>query len=110
MTRLHQFDLFPFGQHGGSVKHKPGLSTKRQYDPWKAVYERGRDVLGQHAGGQITLLRKLFDDNPGKVLAKIEDAAEHRDPPTWLAAFLWTVKDPEGKLSGEYIPGGWSAF
>jgi len=75
-----------------------------KHDPWKAVYDRGKQVLGRESGGQITKLRKLYDDKLSKVSAKIEDAAEHREPAKWLAAFLWKVDDG-GKLSGEYIGG-----
>ena len=99
-----QPDLFASTQ-----RHTPTQHRHDKYDPWKAIYARGREVLGPSAGGQITLLRKLYGDKPSKVMAKIEDAAEHRVPMTWLAAFLWSVKDPEGRLSGETIPGGWSA-
>lgn len=102
-----QADLF--GNLGETDSPKKRRGPKPDFDPWIAIYERGKAVLGRSAGGQITLLRKLYDDKPGKVLAKIEDAAEHRNPVTWLAAYLWSCKDSEGRLSGETIPGGWSA-
>ena len=73
-------------------------------DPWKAVYDRGKVILGRESGGIITKLRKLFDDKPRKVLAKLEDAAEQREPLTWITAFLWNCRD-DGRLSGEYIGG-----
>jgi hypothetical protein len=98
MTMQHE--LFP-------IQRAP-RAPRPAFDPWIAIYARGKAVLGRSAGGQITLLRKLFDDKPSKVMAKIEDAAEHRNPASWLAAYLWSCKDPEGKLSGETIPGGWS--
>jgi hypothetical protein len=102
--RTGQIDLF------GEVRSQPPPKPpKPAYDPWIAIYARGKEVLGRSSGGQITLLRKFYDDKPSKVMAKIEDAAEHRVPVTWLAAWLWSVHDPEGKLSGETIPGGWDA-
>lgn len=73
-------------------------------DPWKAVYDRGKEILGHESGGVITKLRKLFDNKPRKVLAKLEDAAEQREPLTWICAYLWNCKD-DGKLAGEYIGG-----
>lgn len=73
-------------------------------DEWKEVYERGREVIGQSAGGQISLLRKLYNQKPHKVMAAIEDAAEHRVPEEWIARLLWNAKD-DGRLSGEYIGG-----
>ena len=83
-------------------KSKPG--SPRGDDPWVAIYARGKEVLGRHAGSTITCLRKLYDDKPRKVLAKIEDAAEQREPARWLYAFLHKVDDG-GKLSGMYIGG-----
>lgn len=83
----------------------PGKPAKpAKHDPWKAIYDRGKEVLGKDSGGLITKLKKIYDDKPSKVMAKIEDAAEHRDPLEWLTAFLWKVNDG-GKLSGEYIGG-----
>lgn len=73
-------------------------------DPWRDVYGRGKEILGREAGGIITKLRKLLDDKPRKVLAKLEDAAEQREPLAWLCAFLAKVDDG-GKLAGEYIGG-----
>ena len=58
-------------------------------DPWAEVYRRGKEILGQSAGGTITLLRHFFDQKPRKVLAKLEDAAEQRQPVPWINAFLW---------------------
>lgn len=81
-----------------------GQTPPPKDDPWKQVYDRGKAVLGRESGGIITKLRKLFDDKPVKVLAKIEDAAEQREPLKWIMAFLWKVDD-QGKLSGEYIGG-----
>lgn len=63
-------------------------------DPWKEVYDRGKAVLGREAGGIITNLRKTFDDKPRKVLAKIEDAAEMRNPIEWINAFLFAHGPP----------------
>jgi hypothetical protein len=83
---------------------QPKPAKPEKIDPWVEVYARGKVVLGQHAGGTITTLRKLYDDKPRKVLAKIEDAAEQREPARWLYAFLHKV-DHGGKLSGHYIGG-----
>lgn len=91
----------PHDQPNGSGK--PAKPAKPD-DPWKEIYDRGKAVLGREAGGIITLLRKLYDDKPRKVLAKIEDAAEQREPLKWICAFLHSVDDG-GKLSGEYIGG-----
>lgn len=82
----------------------PPLAKAEKIDPWKAVYDRGKAVLGPNSGGLITNLKKLYDGKISKVMAKIEDANEHRDPIEWLTAFLWKVND-DGKLSGEYIGG-----
>lgn len=73
-------------------------------DPWKPVYDRGKQILGREAGGVITKLRKLYDEQPRKVLAKLEDAGEQRNPLPWIMAFLHKVDDG-GKLAGEYIGG-----
>lgn len=93
----------PSPKVNGKVVSLNEVSAKPD-DPWKAIFQRGREVLKGHAGHQVALLRKLYDNKPRKVLAKIEDAAEQRDPPTWLYAFLHKVDD-EGRLSGEYIGG-----
>lgn len=63
-------------------------------DPWKQVYDRGKEVFGNSAGGIITNLRKTLADKPRKVLAKIEDAAEKRTPIEWINAFLWEYGPP----------------
>lgn len=98
----------PPGGSGGLVEHPlvgdQPTAKPEKLDPWVAIYARGKAVLGQHAGGTITTLRKLYDDKPRKVLAKIEDAAEQREPARWLYAFLNKV-DHGGKLSGHYIGG-----
>lgn len=73
-------------------------------DPWKRVYDRGKEVFGRESGGLITKLRKLYDDKPNKVMGKIEDASGQNEPLSWINAFLWKVDDG-GKLSGEYIGG-----
>lgn len=70
-------------------------------DPWKVVYDRGKEVLGKNAGGQISQLKKLHG-KPHKVMNVIEDAAGQREPAAWVARILWNAKD-DGKLSGEYI-------
>lgn len=53
------------------------------------LFRRGKEVLGDSAGGTITNVLKTFDGNMGKALAKIEDAAQQRDPPAWINTFLW---------------------
>lgn len=83
---------------------KPPETKPVKVDPWKEVYDRGKAVLGREAGGIITNLRALYDQKPRKVLAKIEDAAEQRDPLEWISAFLWKVDDG-GKLAGHDIGG-----
>lgn len=93
---------FPKKERGESAAH--ANEHPAVLDPWKAVYDRGREVLGRDAGGVITNLKKLYDNKPHKVLAKIEDAAQVREPLKWIMAFLWKVDD-QGKLSGEYIGG-----
>lgn len=93
-----------------AVKAKPAPSTptpvapapavrKDPNDPWVEVFSRGKQILGHNAGGIITNLRKLYDDKPRKVLAKLEDAAEQRHPAEWINAFLLRVDDG-GRLSG----------
>lgn len=63
-------------------------------DPWAEVYRRGKEILGSSAGGVITNLRKTFDNKPRKVLAKLEDAAEQREPLPWINAYLWKHGPP----------------
>lgn len=75
----------PLAKANGS--HAPG-------DPWKEVYDYGKNLLGQSAGGIITNLRKVYDDKPRKVLAKLQDAAEVREPASWLNAFLQAHAKP----------------
>lgn len=84
--------------NGEKTKSKPD-------DPWREVYRRGREILGESAGGVITNLRKTFDDKPRKVLAKLEDAAEQRIPLEWINAFLWQHGPPglEGIDTGAMI-------
>ena len=70
-------------------ENKNPPKVEKADDPWKAVYDRGKKILGQNAGGTITLLRHFFNQKPYKVLAKLEDAAEQRDSVTYINAFLW---------------------
>lgn len=86
------------------VATPPNGTIAKPADPWKEVYARGKEILGRESGGIITKLKKLFDNKPRKVLAKLEDAAEQREPLTWITAFLWNCRD-DGRLSGEYIGG-----
>ena len=78
----------PFPNGNGRAAPSPNA------DPWKAVYDRGKEVLGKSSGGIITNLRAHFHDKPRKVLEKINDAAEQRDPLAWINAFLWKVDGP----------------
>lgn len=84
-------------------KPETPAAPKPKIDPWKAVYDRGKEVLGREAGGIITNLRKTFEDKPRKVLAKIEDAAEKRNPIEWINAFLWE-HGPAGIEVGAIAP------
>lgn len=78
----------------GASAAKTDLQEKKPDDPWREVYRRGREILGNSAGGVITNLRKTFNDKPRKVLAKLEDAAEQRNPSEWINAFLWQHGPP----------------
>lgn len=86
----------PDGETGRTAApRKPeGGKASQPEDPWREVYRRGRDILGNSAGGVITNLRKTFNDKPRKVLAKLEDAAEQREPLKWINAFLWQHGPP----------------
>lgn len=67
------------------TKAKP----KSKADEVRALlYARGKEILGGSAGGVITNLLKAYDNNAAKALAKLEDAAEHRDPAGWLHGYL----------------------
>lgn len=73
-------------------------APKSKADQAKAeLYRRGREILGQSAGGVITNLLKLYDGKTHKALAKLEDAATMREPERWLNAFLWSSPDGWGK-------------
>ena len=65
-----------------------GRAAPPSQDPWKRVYDRGKEVFGRSAGGVITNLRTHYEGRPNKVLAKIEDAAGARQPLEWINAFL----------------------
>lgn len=85
--------LIPLAKANGQHEAAAAKPAKPD-DPWKAVYDRGKEILGTHAGGIITNLRKTFDQKPRKVLAKLEDAAEKRNPVEWINAFLWEHGPP----------------
>ena len=94
------------GQAPPAAPNKGDTKNGKPSDPWAEVYRRGKEILGQNAGGTITLLRHLFDQKPRKVLAKIEDAAEQRQPVPWINAFLWanTERLPPGSHVGPVAP------
>lgn len=91
-------DRVPLGKpNGRNATELPLGDTpkpSKPQDPWAEVYRRGREILGSSAGGIITNLRKTFDDKPRKVMAKLEDAAEQREPVPWINAFLWKHGPP----------------
>lgn len=68
------------------------------------LYARGRELLGSSAGGVITNLLRAYGDNAGKALAKLEDAAEHRDPAGWLHAFLHAHGPPGIEVGMVEVP------
>lgn len=63
-------------------------ATKVKPDLRAMLYSRGKEVLGLTSGGLITSLLKSVDGNLTKALAKLEDAAEKREPLSYLNAFL----------------------
>lgn len=82
--------IVPLAKANGRSGAKP--------DPWKEVFDYGKALLGPSSGGVITNLRKHFRDKPHKVLAKLKDAAEQREPLAWINAFLWQHGD--GDMEG----------
>ncbi len=83
----------PLGEMPRPLAAGPSKPAKPD-DPWKEVYDYGKALLGHSSGGIITNLRKTFDDKPRKVLEKLKDAAEQRDPGPWINAFLWKFGPP----------------
>lgn len=80
---------------GGLPKHANGKSHQAaKPDLRKQLYDRGKEVFGASAGGIITNVLKAKDNKYPKALALIEDAAEHRDPVSWINAWLWKNGPP----------------
>lgn len=57
-------------------------------DPDAALYRRGRQVLGDRAGGQITRLKAHFGGNIADARAAIEHAASRDRPAEYIGAIL----------------------
>jgi hypothetical protein len=80
-----------------------GGKTNTKPDPWKEVFDFGKLFLGASSGGQIAKLKKLYIDAPFVAMTKLHEAKTKTKPAAWLAHFLFTAHDPDGRLDGEYM-------
>lgn len=64
-------------------------------DPEADLFRRGKEVLGESAGGLIAKLFKAKDRSVAKARAVIETASTKQNPKEYVAAVLRTAESPE---------------
>jgi hypothetical protein len=99
-------NLIPLLRNGREPAPPSGKEAARpeKPDPWAQVFKKGREVLGDNAGGTVTQLRQVLADNPNKVLGKLCDAATKEKPREWIYAFLVENAKPGTHVAGGRFP------
>jgi hypothetical protein len=83
------------GKPAAVPKESSPQTPAKPDDPWKEVYDYGKQILGSSAGGVITNLKKMYGDRPKKVMAKLEDASKAENPKPYINAFLLAHGPPD---------------
>src|SRR5215472_1994644 len=81
-------------EHTKEQKAEGGPSACTQFDPEKPVFDYGKDVLGQSAGGQIRKLIRRHDGDLDATMATLRLAARKQDPREYVGAIVNGQRQP----------------
>lgn len=93
-------EVVPLAKANGRKSASPDLFPKPVKPPSDTpeaqLFRRGRELLGDSAGGVIKNLMALKMGNVHKARAMLEDAAGKNNPKDWIMAAIWNHKLPDG--------------
>lgn len=77
-------------------------SAGTDFDPEKPVFDYGKQILGQSAGGQVRTLIRCHDGDLNATMATLRLAARKQDPREYVGAIVRGHRQPETDWDAEY--------
>ncbi|WFU42571.1 DUF1376 domain-containing protein [Bradyrhizobium sp. CB82] len=90
-SREEKKDAAPYGARSGSLdlgEPEPPRSKPPPSDPEAELFRRGREILGDKAGGMISQLLKAKDRNVALARAAIEQASTKENPREFIGRII----------------------
>jgi len=79
-----------------------GPSADTLFDPEKPVFDYGKQILGQSAGGQVRKLIRRHQGDLEATMATLQRAARKQDPREYVGAIVNGHRQPETDWDAEY--------
>ena len=86
----------------GSEEDKSSSAGTPKFDPEKPVFDYGKDVLGNNAGGQVRNLIRHHGGDLDATLTTLRQAARKSNPREYVGAILRGDRQPETDWDAEY--------